>query len=189
MVTHKVEVKAMIKFTAWRLQLGLRRWLRLDEALGKDDLLGNLEGERANWRTVLASLDESQMIIPGAHGGWSVKDLLVHIAIWDRRGTSWIKTAAAGKMPEMPGPGLSWQDLDRLNQKTYLENRDKPLAEVMEEFNASHRELVEQVEALSDQAARSPVVGELIAWRYKHARGHRESIREWLDDVTANSGN
>jgi hypothetical protein len=174
-----------IRFIAWQLRLSLRRWLGLDEVLGKDELVSALEEEHAQWHAALARLEEAQIITPGAHGSWSVKDLLVHISVWDRRGTGWIKTAAEGNMPEMPGPGLSWQDLDRLNHQTYLENKDKPVAEVMEEFDAAHRELVEQVEALSDRVARNPVVGELVSWRYQHATGHREGIREWLDDVTA----
>jgi hypothetical protein len=177
-----------IKFMAWHLLLSLRRWLRLDEAMGKDELLSALKEERAHLRAMLAKLDDAQMVTPGVQGNWSVKDILTHISVWDRRGTRWVKTATEGQMPEIPGPGLNRQDFDRLNHQTYLENRGRPLAEVMEEFNESYGELCEQVEALSEGVAGRPIMGELISWRYKHSRRHRGHIREWLDDLTSREG-
>ena len=40
-----------------------------------------------------------------------------------------------GDVPEMLSPGMTWDDLDQMNEQTYLENRDKPLAEVLSEFH------------------------------------------------------
>jgi hypothetical protein len=173
---------------AWHLLLSLRRWLRLDEAMGKRELLSALMDERAHFSAMLARLDDSQMVTPGVHGKWSVKDILAHISVWDRRGMRWLRTAAVGEMPAIPEPGVSPGDIDHLNHQTYLENKDRPLDEVMEEFNASYRELLEQVEALSEEVARRPIWGELISWRYKHSRRHRDHIREWLHDLTSTEG-
>jgi hypothetical protein len=174
-----------IKFFAWGFLLGLRRWLGLDEALDKRQLLDGLKEERDQWRVILAQLDDSRMEDPGVQDDWSVKDILAHLAVWDRRGTRWIKIAAQGGMPEIPEPGLSRKDFDRLNYRSYLENRDKPLAEVMDEFNAAYLALIEQVEALPEGIARKPVMGKLISGRYKHSRKHRGYVLKWVGAPTS----
>jgi len=76
---------------AWHLLLTLRRWLRLDEAMGKRELLSALTDERAHLSAMLARLDDSQMVTPGVQGNWSVKDILAHMSAWDRRGMRWLK--------------------------------------------------------------------------------------------------
>jgi hypothetical protein len=54
-----------IKFMAWYLLLSLRRWLRLDETMGKGELLNALREERAHLNAMLAKLDDSQIEAPG----------------------------------------------------------------------------------------------------------------------------
>jgi hypothetical protein len=109
-----------IKFQSWQLVLSLRRWLRRDAVMNKWGLLGALQEERDLWSAILAQLDDSQISTPGVQDHWSVKDLLMHISVWDRRGTKWIKMAAEGVMPEIPEPGLNRKDFNRLNHQTYL---------------------------------------------------------------------
>jgi len=174
-----------IKLQSWHLRLSLRHWLSQDQAMTKCKLLEVLHEERDQWRAILAKLNDSQISAPGVLDHWSLKDLLAHISVWDRRGTTWIKMAAEGVMPMIPEPGLNRKDFDRLNHQTYLENRDKPLGEVIDEFNHSYRALIERVEALPEEVAGQPVLAELISWRAKHSRRHRYDVNKWLDGLHA----
>jgi len=160
--------------------LSLRRWLKLGQAMSKVELLKALLDERADLDAMLAELSDAQMTLPGVQDDWSVKDILAHISVWDRRGTKWIKKAAQGVMPEIPEAGLTWRDMDSLNQQTYLKNKDRPLAEIMGDFYGSHQELLEQIQGLPDAVVNKPIIGELISWRYNHYRVHGHHIRVWL---------
>jgi hypothetical protein len=33
----------------------------------------------------------------------------------------WVGETLRGEVPETPAPGMTWDDLDRLNEQTYLE--------------------------------------------------------------------
>ena len=50
----------------------------------KGELLDRLAEERANLLRAIEGLEEGEMNLPGAEGEWSVKDLLGHIAAWER---------------------------------------------------------------------------------------------------------
>jgi hypothetical protein len=70
------------------------------------------------------------MEVPDAQGNWSVKDILAHFVSWDRRGCKWIISASRGRMPQMPEPGLTWSDIDFLNEQTVQTSADKSIQEV-----------------------------------------------------------
>jgi hypothetical protein len=161
--------------------LYLRRWLRLSPRPDKAQLIAALEAERAGLEALLDGLDEAQMTTPGAQADGSLKDLLAHIAVWDERGLGWIRVAAQGRMPEMPAAGYTWDDMDALNRQTFLENKDRPLAEVLARFGDAYRQLLEQARLLSEREADLPLVAELIAWRCGHYRTHGQQIRAWLE--------
>jgi hypothetical protein len=161
--------------------LYVRRWLRLSPRPDKAQLIDALEAERARLEALIDGLDEAQMTTPGAQADGSLKDLLAHIAVWDERGLGWIKAAAQGYMPDMPAAGYTWDDMDVLNRQTFLENKDRPLAEVLSRFRGAYRQLLEQARLLSERETDLPLVAELIAWRCGHYRTHGQQIRAWLE--------
>src|SRR5690349_275489 len=110
--------------------------------ISKAQLLDRLRTERRRLERMLARLSEAQMVQPGVHHKWSVKDILAHIAIWDERGTRWIREAAQGHIPAIPEPGRTWADLDQLNEQTYLSNRHRPLQEVLADFQRTFAQLM-----------------------------------------------
>jgi hypothetical protein len=87
----------------------------------------------------------------------------------------------------MPAPGKTWDDLDQLNRQPYLENRDKPLTQVLAEFNLSFQEVLKVVENISEEDL---IEAERFSWRegsplwkmvaantWWHYKIHNESIR------------
>jgi hypothetical protein len=169
-----------IKTLAWIILLYLRRWLHLSPRLSKTQLINALKAERDYLEAMINSMDEAEMVKAGTLGAWSLKDMLAHIATWDKRGTTWIGVAAQGKIPEMPVIDYTWDDKDELNHQTWLENKDKPLENVLADFNDAYQRLLEQVEQLSEQQAIKPLTSQLIAWRGGHYRSHGKQICEWI---------
>jgi hypothetical protein len=164
----------------------------MDEQMTKPSILEMIHSERETLEATLDRLSEGQMIQPGVENDWSVKDILAHIADWEKRMVQWIEESLRGETPERPAPGMTWDDMDRLNEQIYLANKDRPLHEVLAEFHNSYQQSLKAVEALSEDDLIDP---DRFAWRegdplwqmvaantWWHYKEHRESIGNWLSE-------
>ncbi|MCW5879762.1 MAG: ClbS/DfsB family four-helix bundle protein, partial [Anaerolineae bacterium] len=111
----------------------------MPEPAAKATLLEKLSIERSRLEDLLSQLTPTAMEQPGVDHEWSVKDILAHLAAWDCRGMDWIATAVGGERPAIPEAGKTWDDADALNAATYLANRDRPLDEVLADFQQAQR--------------------------------------------------
>jgi pimeloyl-ACP methyl ester carboxylesterase/uncharacterized damage-inducible protein DinB len=163
----------------------------MEEQMTKPAMLELIRSAREQLEKTLQRLDPDQMTEPGAENHWSIKDILGHIAAWERKMIQWTKESLHGKVPQRPAPGMTWDDLDRLNEQIYELNKDKPLDEVLAEFQRSHQETLETVKALTEPDLTDPqrfpwregdplwhMVAANTWWHYKE---HGEAIRAWLD--------
>lgn len=162
----------------------------MDNPTTKAQILNLIETEHEALQAVLKPLPESQMVQPGAEEKLSVKDILAHITDWEQRMLQWIEESLQGKTPERPAPGMTWDDLDRLNEQTYLANINRPFSEVQSDFIVSYQKSLQTVAALSEADLFDP---HRFAWRegealwrmvevntWVHYREHRQSISRWL---------
>ena len=156
----------------------------------KAEIMKLIRGEREGLEHVLAGLSEGQMTRPGVENGWSVKDLMAHIIDWEGRLVQWIEESLRGEVPQRPAPGMTWDDLDRLNKQTYVLNKDRDLGDVLADFHRSYERALATVEALPEEDLVDP---QRFAWRegaplwhmvaanmWEHYQEHRESIDTWL---------
>lgn len=164
----------------------------MEERMDKAKLMTLILATREKLETTLSRVHKDQLIIPGAVWEWSVKDLLVHISVWERRMTHWLEVTLRDEVPEMLPPGLRWDDLDQWNEQTYLEHRDTALENVLLEFKASFDEALATVEATSEEDLIDPhrfawregkPLWEMVAanmnWHYEE---HEQSISTWLGE-------
>lgn len=167
----------------------------MEEQMSKSELLQRIQSERQRLEATLAQLSANQMTTPGVNDQWSIKDILAHITAWERRMVRWLEEAVRGEVPEMLPAGMTWDDLDEWNEQTYLDNRDRPLAEVLANFKSSYPQALKAVEAVSEEDLIDPhrfewragkPLWEMVAantfWHYKE---HNKSIRIWLEGVEA----
>jgi len=165
------------------------------DQLDKGRLLKSLQAQHLFLEVALEQLAPPAMLIPVSPSLWTVKDIIAHVNVWDRRGTGWLADAAAGKTPAIPLPGKTWNDLDALNAATYEEHKDRSLTEVLAEFEALFPPLVRLVESISEERLAQTItyhtgereetipVARLVRWRYRHYLTHGEQIRTWLKNA------
>jgi hypothetical protein len=162
----------------------------MDEPLSKAKNFELIHSEREELQILLDQLSETQMTQPGVENDWSVKDILAHITDWEKRMVQWIEESLQGKTPERPAPGMTWDDLDKLNEQTYLANKDRLLNEVLADFRDSYQQSLKVIEALTEEALLDP---DYFKWRegdplwhmvaantWEHYQEHREAIDNWL---------
>ncbi len=156
------------------------------EKMTRHELLDQIRTERGRLEETLARLTHAQMLLPGVDGEWSVKDALAHISAWERRMISWVGSHLHGEEPDIP---LPW-DVERMNAETYAQVKDKPLAEVLEEFRLSYWDSLALAESLREEQLQTVYadtwpMGSLWTgvaantnWHYKE---HRTDIQKWLE--------
>jgi len=152
-------------------------------------LLDLVRGEWQELQATLNSLHPDQWTRPDLDAGRSAKDLLAHVTAWERRMLEWLDASYRGLTPQRPAPGMTWDDLDRLNQLTFDENRDKSLEQVRQEAQAVHADVVAAIGRMDDADLFD---GDRFAWRqgdpmwhmvaantWWHYGEHREQVRAW----------
>ena len=116
----------------------------------KEALLAEIAAKRAALDKVLDGLTDEQMLVPGVCGVWSAKDIVAHLAEWQRMVLGWYAAGVRGETVKTPAPDLNWAQTPTLNQRIYERHKDVPLAEVRADFAATDADLVALVRALSE---------------------------------------
>ncbi len=149
--------------------------------MNKPELLTALHRDWAALQALLASLDEAQMLAPELDDGWSVKDVLAHIAAWEARCASWLDSVARGVTPERP----EVKDVDGSNARDYAAAKGTPLATVRAQSRDAHAAMVRSAEALSeadladDSRFGWPASQMASSNSDEHYREHIEQIASW----------
>lgn len=163
------------------------------EPLDKDALLELIQRHRAELEATLEPLTTDQLLATPA-GGWSIKDHLAHINAWEQS-----LIALLQRRPRHEGLGVERavyysHDVDAVNNSIYTRSQARSAEEVLADFHASHRQLLDQLVLLSEadlqktysdylldepgEESGAPVVEWIAANSYHHYVEHLEVIRE-----------
>ena len=166
----------------------------MDGITSKTEILRLIKEERKKLDTIIQELSHEQLTQPGVHGEWSIKDIIVHIAVWEERGTEWIKSFAKGIKPHIPLKGYTRDDYGKLNQQTYEENRNRPWEEVLIFSQETYKKLITTIDEFPaanldlsfqfDSFRSKTITGrDVIFFRYLHYQSHLEKISAWMKSM------
>lgn len=160
--------------------------------LDKTAIIDKIEKEYQALEDLLAPLDGWQLTTPGTTDVGSVKDMLAHLAAWQKHLLAILQAACQGKEPGIPIRHLTCEEIERLNQGFYAAARARPLREVWAAFRATYTQVQQAIESLSEEAITDP---ERFAWldgsslrrliadsTYEHYHEHGLGIRAWLSN-------
>jgi hypothetical protein len=159
--------------------------------ISKTQLLAELHNENASWQALLDEIGEANMTQPEVAGGWSIKDIVAHLTGWRRRTVSRFQ-AALNHQPVVAPPWPSeLQEDDEINAWIYESNRDRPLADVLSDSREVFQQLVDAIDAFSDEELQDPqrfawLQGEPLSGEFVFAHFHEEhesDMRSWLEKV------
>lgn len=161
-----------------------------ENAITKEKLLQKIEASRKQLQEVLGQVDRSQMTQPGVVGEWSVKDVVAHLTAWEDMMVTWLVDYPKGVPVERP---TSDAEFDEWNERIYLQNKDKPLEEVLRAFDSAHEMTLQALhdtpEEVLFEAGRYAYRGGLPLWQmvagntWWHYREHGEEIDNWLAEL------
>lgn len=156
--------------------------------INKTQLLAELNNENAYWQALLDDIGEANMTQPEVAGGWSIKDIVAHLTGWRRRSVRRFQ-ATLNREPDFTPPWPSeLQEDDEINAWIYESNRDRPLADVLSDSREVFQQLVDVIDAFSDDEFRDPhriewLGGEPLSGKSFFAHFHEEhepDMRAWL---------
>ncbi len=122
----------------------------------RTEILQALERDRASLHAALAGLTDKDLETRAAVGGWTVKDVLGHIAMWQQVAVQFIADYRADGLPKSLGLADD-AAVDAYNERGAALRRDWSLARVRVELDAAQRNLVAAIESLTDQDLQRPL--------------------------------
>lgn len=156
----------------------------------KTQLLADIKSEHQRLENYLELLKDDEMLTAGVVGSWSVKDLLAHLTAWEQLFLSWYRAGLTNASVRPSPVGMGRTAIDEINQRVYADNRDKPLAQVLEDFRQSYQQTLAEVESIPEE----DIFGQQrFVWTGKHTladyvtgntcnhyRWAKDKIRQWL---------
>ena len=159
------------------------------EQTDKTRILDEMRAKYAALEEILTPLDETLMTTAGVNGNWSIKDIMAHIASWHQRLLAWLRAASRNEDPAISGPD-SDEEMDRLNEQFYEENKSRSLDDVLADFHTSYLQILDMVQTLDNEDLANP---HRFAWTkgnplwysvagdtYEHYLEHSQLIKVWL---------
>ncbi|HZR42065.1 MAG TPA: ClbS/DfsB family four-helix bundle protein [Ktedonobacteraceae bacterium] len=158
----------------------------MTEHMDKTQLLNEIRTSYANFEAVLASLSTEQMITPGVNGTWSIKDNIAHLSTWQRVLLNRLEAVHNNTTPSEEL--YDEETVDAVNERFYQQDKPRSLDDVLTEFRSLYQQVVEQVQAISDEDLNRP-----LSWREgepiwptivgntnEHYQEHMQIIQNWL---------
>lgn len=162
--------------------------------MDKTTLLNMIQTEYAQFESLIAPLNETQLCTPSLEREWSIKDIMAHIAVWEQICARWLEEFLRGETPQ-PSERLDYES----NNRIYRENRDRSLAEVQELFHQAHQQFLHQVNLLAQTLSEEDLnASHRFAWTeawpgssliaviadnsWEHYQDHAQQIRRRLQD-------
>jgi uncharacterized protein (TIGR03083 family) len=155
----------------------------MEPTVTSSDLLAEIRAARADWDALIASVPREGLTEPGLPGGWTIKDVLAHIAWGEREAVGLVRARA------LVGSDLWRLSDDECNAIVYEQNSGRPLDEVLAESSRVHADYVAALESLTDEELNDPAHfnGMPATWRPwrtvhdpHHYPQHAADIRAWL---------
>ena len=118
----------------------------------KSELVERIEREHAAFIAVLATIPASRRRVEGVWGdGWTVADLLAHLAEWHRMLLRWVEDGRAGRTPELPAPGFAWRETPALNREIQHRFARRSAVRLEIEFERTYAQVLELVRGLREK--------------------------------------
>ncbi len=118
--------------------------------MNKSEFISWLQEEYQQWQALLERVDLAQMAQVGVNSQWSFKDLVAHLAGWNRRLVDHVQAVVRREPePSPPWPAHLKTD-DEINAWIYETNRERSVRQVLDETQQVFQQLLTVVKELPE---------------------------------------
>jgi hypothetical protein len=165
----------------------------------KQQILDFLSEDHDKMEFVVESLHKDEMMKIRIQGNWNVKDILVHLASWNKELEKTCDLLLKNEKPWFIEDSSKIKQLEtEFNTLKVTIKRSSSLEEVIEEWQESFKKLLNKIESLSEEELNfttnfqwsdgNPVtIKSLFSYRYKgdehgHEGGHAKVIDDYFSE-------
>jgi uncharacterized protein (TIGR03083 family) len=142
----------------------------------REQLLARLDGRWLDFKSAWEGLDDTSLT-ETALDGWSVKDVIGHLATWEEETLKALPLLLVGKRPPL------YRGIDRFNATQVEARRQRSLRDVIEQADAAHARLLRYIDAAPESAfaTETRFRHRLRLDTYSHYPEHTEAIKRWRE--------
>jgi len=165
--------------------------------VNKAELLSKTQVSWDALNAYIATLSDEQVAQLTDAAGWTVKDHLVHLAVWEDG--IWALLNKRDRPAEMDVDAETWKrwDFEEINGVIQWQHKDKSWVEVEQKRQASHKRFIEQIEATSEtdlnrpakdfqanSTSNTPVIQIVVGDAFEHYDSHLPWIKAIAESNT-----
>ncbi len=149
----------------------------------RQKLLNRLAKCWCEFADAYAGLPESELLMAGVIGSWSVKDIIAHVTTWEEEALKHLPLLLQGGIPKRYS--VEYGGIDAFNAEVSARKKNLSLREVLRQHDEIHQRLVEFLEGVPEEHldSRTRFRHRLRLDTYGHYRKHSEAIRKWRNEL------
>ncbi len=163
----------------------------MTEPMSKSELLAAIDTGWRDLNTYIGTLSETQMTQPTDAAGWTVKDHLMHLAVWEDGVLALLERQS--RRERMGIDAAMWKrwDFDEINAVIQQQHKDKSLEDVLKTHQEIHQRLVDHIQAATQEdlyrpsSYFEPEGGDRTLFSHiaGNTFGHYEEHIPWMDAI------
>jgi hypothetical protein len=127
------------------------------------------------------SLGDEQMLTVGVTPDWSAKDLLAHLAHWERAAAEQVRALDAGTWSPKK---RTREEVLRINREVAKANQTTPRHVLREEFSLERSEIVEALQKAPREMDETFPLARIVRSQCLRHRGHHlAQLRAWVEHL------
>lgn len=163
-----------------------------NDNISKAELLKHIHEGWDKLQAYLKTLTEAQLTGPTDAAGWTGKDHVIHLAVWEDGIVAIFE--GESRVARLGIDATTWaaRDYDNINAIIQQKHQNEPLADVMNTLNQVHERLLEKLADITDEdlqrpykhyqpdsTADQPVIGWVMGNTFEHYDEHIP----WIDAI------
>lgn len=157
----------------------------------KAELIKRMEAGFENINKYLDSLSEAQLTEPTDAAGWTAKDHVIHMAVWEESILALLSGTAQWIYMKID-KDIWKQGEDPINAVIQQRYKDMTLGDVRRVFRENHQQVMEKLQNMSDEDLQRPYNHyqpmskqdrPIILWIQGNTYQHYEAHRPWIEAI------
>ncbi len=116
----------------------------------KSELLERIGPSWDAIQRLIARLTDEELVAPTGDDGWSVKDYIVHMTVWEQSVVNLLRGIPRHLAMGVDEPTYLTVEEDGLNDIIYRQNKDRSLQDVLAAFEQTHQDFLATIDPLTD---------------------------------------
>lgn len=138
------------------------------------------------WSTLdetVRGLDETELTGPRDPAGWSAKDHLMHVAVWEQAFLAKLDGRARHEALGLDATTEGSSDWDALNARIFAATCHRPAGDVLDTLRRTHEKMRAEIAALATGGAAAPPAAEAFLAGVPGYAEHYEEHCGWIREL------